>query len=145
MLWFKNKGDHDDVCISTRIRLARNEDKIPFAPLYTKEQAAQIASNVRLALEDKDFEFLNAFDKCEEIHLSLEKVTDFDVPGIQLIFASHKEALLRNKTFIVTGSINPTLERELRRHGLSVETFKTGIAFKNQIIKTSNYSDGDIQ
>lgn len=90
-------------------------------------------------------DLLNAFDKCEEIHLSLEKVTDFDVPGIQLIFASHKEALLRNKTFIVTGSINPTLERELRRHGLSVETFKTGIAFKNQIIKTSNYSDGDIQ
>ena len=90
-------------------------------------------------------DLLNAFDKCEEIHLSLEKVTDFDVSGIQLIFASHKEALLRNKTFIVTGSINPTLERELRRHGLSVETFKTGIAFKNQIIKTSNYSDGDIQ
>ena len=57
-------------------------------------------------------DLLNAFDKCEEIHLSLEKVTDFDVSGIQLIFASHKEALLRNKTFIVTGSINPTLERE---------------------------------
>ena len=90
-------------------------------------------------------DLLNAFDKCEEIHLSLEKVTDFDVSGIQLIFASHKEALLRNKTFVITGNIQPSLERELRRHGLSVETFKTGIAFKNQIIKTSNYSEEDVQ
>ena len=77
-----------------------------------------------LAYEDEQ-------EKYEEIHLSLEKVTDFDIAGIQLIFASHKEALLRNKTFVITGTINPTLERELRRHGLSVETFKTGIAFKN--------------
>ena len=90
-------------------------------------------------------ELLKAFDKYDEIHLSLEKVADLDIAGIQLIFASHKEALLRNKTFVITGTINPTLERELRRHGLSVETFKTGIAFKNQIIKTSNYSEGDVQ
>ena len=90
-------------------------------------------------------DLLKAFDKYEEIRLSLEKVTDFDVAGIQLIFASHKEAVLRNKTFVITGNIQPTLERELRRHGLSVETFKTGIAFKNQIIKTSNYSEGDMQ
>lgn len=90
-------------------------------------------------------ELLKVFDKYDEIRLSVSKITDFDVAGIQLIFASHKEALLRNKTFVITGTINPTLERELRRHGLSVETFKTGIAFKNQIIKTSNYSEGDAQ
>ena len=32
-------------------------------------------------------DLLKAFDKYEEIRLSLEKVTDFDVAGIQLIFA----------------------------------------------------------
>ena len=39
-------------------------------------------------------DLLKAFDKYEEIRLSLEKVTDFDVAGIQLIFASAASARL---------------------------------------------------
>ena len=86
-------------------------------------------------------ELLKAFDKYDEIRLDIEKVTDFDVAGFQLIYASHKEALLRQKKFEVVGSIYPPLERELRRHGLSVETFKTGIAFNNHMVKITNFSD----
>lgn len=86
-------------------------------------------------------ELLKAFDKYEEIRLEVSKITDFDVAGIQLIYASHKEALIRQKKFEVVGSIYPPLERELRRHGLSVETFKTGIAFNNHMVKISNFSE----
>ena len=89
-------------------------------------------------------ELLKAFDKYEEIRLNIEKVTDFDVPGIQLIYACHKEALLRQKKFEIVGTIYPPLEKELRRHGLSVDTFKTGIAFNNRMVKITNFSDGDI-
>lgn len=88
-------------------------------------------------------ELLKAFDKYEEIKLQVEQITDFDAAGIQLIYASHKEALKRQKKFEVVGNVYPPLERELRRHGLSVETFKTGIAFNNHMVKISNFSNGE--
>ena len=59
MLWFKNKGEADDVCISTRIRLARNAKDIPFAGKATSEELLEISQKVREALCEKDFEFLN--------------------------------------------------------------------------------------
>lgn len=68
MLWFKNKGADSDVCVSTRIRLARNAADIPFAPKYTDEQAADIAFKVREALSEKNFEFLN-LDNAPELNV----------------------------------------------------------------------------
>lgn len=59
MMWYKNKGNEDDVCVSTRIRLARNVCDIPFPPCYTDEQAVRIANGVRNALSDDEYEFLN--------------------------------------------------------------------------------------
>ncbi len=59
MMWFKKSGECDDVCISTRIRLARNIEKIPFPPKYTDEEALEITKSVREALKDDEFNFLN--------------------------------------------------------------------------------------
>lgn len=67
MMWYENKGCEDDVCVSTRIRLARNVQDIPFPPKYTDLQAEKIAKGVREALSDKEFEFLN-LDNAPELN-----------------------------------------------------------------------------
>lgn len=67
MMWYNNKGKEDDVCVSTRIRLARNVSGICFAPKYTDAEALQIANDVKNALSDKGFEFLN-LDNAPELN-----------------------------------------------------------------------------
>lgn len=59
MMWFKKSGECDDVCISTRIRLARNVEKVPFPPKYTDDEAAGITKDIRSALDGEEFSFLN--------------------------------------------------------------------------------------
>lgn len=42
--WFEHKGEHEDIALSTRVRLARNIDGIPFPGRQNKEQAAKTAN-----------------------------------------------------------------------------------------------------
>lgn len=66
-MWYKNDGSDKDVVVSTRIRLARNAEKIAFPPEYTKQQAEEISNAVREALDGSGFEFLN-LDNAPELN-----------------------------------------------------------------------------
>ena len=41
-MWYKNKGQENDVAVSTRIRLARNLNGYPFEGRLNEEQAKEI-------------------------------------------------------------------------------------------------------
>ena len=49
--WFETVGDHSDIVISSRIRLARNLVNYPFCGRLTPEQEKQLKAEVKNALE----------------------------------------------------------------------------------------------
>lgn len=53
--WLRGTGPNSDVVISTRIRLARNLDKIPFSHLANKKQSAQTLEMIQQAISKVDY------------------------------------------------------------------------------------------
>ena len=49
--WYETPAPHDDIVLSSRIRLARNLSDFPFESRMTDEQRGQLAQKVRTALE----------------------------------------------------------------------------------------------
>ena len=47
--WFETVGDHSDIVISSRIRLARNLVNYPFCGRLTPEQEKQLKAEVKNA------------------------------------------------------------------------------------------------
>lgn len=52
--WLKGTGPNSDIAISTRVRLARNIDKIPFTHWANKKQREQVLSLVKGAAENSN-------------------------------------------------------------------------------------------
>lgn len=52
--WMEGTGTDNDVVISSRMRLARNLNGIPFSHFMTEEDAAKVVHAVKLALDSKD-------------------------------------------------------------------------------------------
>lgn len=48
--WLKGSGPHSDIVISSRVRLARNLDKVPFTHWVTKKQEKEIADLLQAAV-----------------------------------------------------------------------------------------------
>ena len=64
MAWFNEKGDMQDVVLSTRVRFARNLEGYPFTSRLSDSGASEIIEKVSLALPDyKREEFTSASDK----------------------------------------------------------------------------------
>ncbi len=139
MLWFKNKGAEDDVCISTRIRLARNENKTPFAPLYTPEQALQIASNVRLALNENDFEFLN-LDNAPEINV--KALVEEHMISPEMTKGKNKSVMLdKNSTVSIMMGEEDHIRLQVILPGLQLEdAYKKADELDRLIAKKINYA-----
>jgi len=53
--WLKGSGPYSDIVISSRIRLARNLNNIPFPHRMNKRQAQEIAEMVEKAVKEIDF------------------------------------------------------------------------------------------
>jgi protein arginine kinase len=53
--WLKGTGPYSDIVISSRVRLARNLNNIPFPHRMNKKQAREVLDTVRLAVEKVDF------------------------------------------------------------------------------------------
>jgi len=52
--WLKGTGPHSDIVISSRIRLARNLDKLPFPGWANKKQSQEALESIEKAREDID-------------------------------------------------------------------------------------------
>jgi len=53
--WLKSTGPHSDIVISSRLRLARNLDKIPFPHWANKKQSEQTQSTIEEAITKVDY------------------------------------------------------------------------------------------
>ncbi|MCM8800973.1 MAG: protein arginine kinase [Candidatus Omnitrophica bacterium] len=53
--WLKGSGPHSDIVLSSRIRLARNLDKIPFPHWANKKQAEAVLNQVEEAISKIDY------------------------------------------------------------------------------------------
>lgn len=53
--WLKDTGPHSDIVLSSRIRLARNLDKIPFPHWANKKQSEQTLKTINEALANVEF------------------------------------------------------------------------------------------
>ncbi|SFR69399.1 protein arginine kinase [Anaeromicropila populeti] len=49
--WFEQKGEHDDIVISSRVRLARNLKKYPFGVRLTEQGANELFEEVKAGME----------------------------------------------------------------------------------------------
>ena len=59
MMWYESGGKDNDVVISTRIRLARNLADKPFPGRMSAEDANEIISKTKTALEGENLDFIN--------------------------------------------------------------------------------------
>jgi len=50
--WLKGTGPNSNIVISSRVRLARNFEKIPFPNQAKKEESAQVLESVKEAVSD---------------------------------------------------------------------------------------------
>lgn len=75
MSWYNNTGD---ISVSTRIRIARNINKLPFPHKMTKEQIVDFTKQVKEVFKDKEFSFgkltfINCNDAIKELPSMVER------------------------------------------------------------------------
>ena len=68
-MWYTNFGPSGDVVLSTRVRLARNIEKIPFGIKMTSENRLKVTDNCKAALPDLKFIDLAAMSDIEKASL----------------------------------------------------------------------------
>lgn len=139
MLWFKNKGEADDVCVSTRIRLARNAKDIPFAEKYTDEQAAYIAQMVKEALSSKDFEFLN-LDNAPSLNVSA--LVEEHMISPEMTKGKNKSVMLdKNSTVSIMIGEEDHIRLQVILPGLALDgAYERADELDNLISKKLNYA-----
>ncbi|MCL6627589.1 protein arginine kinase [Alicyclobacillus shizuokensis] len=66
--WMKDGGPEDDIVVTSRVRIARNLDDMPFPILQTDSHANQVIDTMRRAMETPEFQALGRFDllRCSE-------------------------------------------------------------------------------
>lgn len=71
--WMSGKGQDGDIVLSTRIRLARNLESIPFPNRATAVQLASVSEQVRKSLND-----LTAADEHRYMFIEMEKLSPLE-------------------------------------------------------------------
>ncbi len=59
MNWYLNKGNEGDICLSTRVRLARNIAQYPFPARLSPEAKKEVGETVREILKDEKLSFID--------------------------------------------------------------------------------------
>lgn len=67
--WMKEAGPDDDIILTSRIRIARNLEDMPFPVLQTDSHADEVVTIVRQALENSDVKNVGKFEliRCSEM------------------------------------------------------------------------------
>ncbi|QST00160.1 protein arginine kinase [Pontibacillus sp. ALD_SL1] len=108
--WLKEEGPDSDIVMSSRIRLARNFDHIPFPIVADQEELEQVVEFFKEEYEDqsfgpyKDFEFihmskLNPTEKrvLVEKHLISPHLSDYAKNGATLISQNEQVSVMVNE------------------------------------------------
>jgi len=105
--WLKGLGPNSDVVISSRIRLARNLDKIVFSHRMNKKQAEQTLKDIEEAISKVDF-----FKKSMVFHLqdlnSIDRqfLVERHLMSLEFAKSSNSKALVVDEQEIVAIMIN---------------------------------------
>lgn len=59
MNWYRNLAEQGDICLSTRVRLARNITQYPFPARLSAEQKREVGEAVREILKDESLQFID--------------------------------------------------------------------------------------
>lgn len=112
--WYEESGDHNDVVISSRVRVARNLSKYPFSLRMKEEQAGQIVDELSSKLlklqekgkldRDRKYEYirmrqLSDVDKVAlvERHLLTEAIITKEIPAGAMISSDESVSILFNE------------------------------------------------
>ena len=90
MNWYRNKGNEGDICLSTRVRLARNISVYPFPARLSPEQKREVGETVRdMGIDPKTLKvragIFGAEPWTEEMRREIEKslgIKAFDIYGL---------------------------------------------------------------
>jgi protein arginine kinase len=135
--WFKERGPHDDVVISSRIRLSRNIAGFCFPAALTyddEENVKKMIVNAFKKLEKKnDYEifYLDALDPLQK-KLLLER----NLISQEFSLANNKVVVVR-KADAISGMINET-------DHLKLSSFKSGLSLQ-EAYKSVNDIDGGLE
>ena len=69
-MWYTKFGNMGDVVLSSRVRLARNIEKIPYGSKMTEENRSQVIEMCKSALPDMKFIDLSNMSQLERLALS---------------------------------------------------------------------------
>ncbi len=69
-MWYEKFGPKGDIVLSSRVRLARNIEKIPFGNKMTTEHRKQVIDRCKAALQNFQFIDLQKMDKIDKLALS---------------------------------------------------------------------------
>ncbi len=86
--------------------------------------------------QKKKQELLKAFNSSDIIHLDISAIEDLDISAVQLILASQKEAMIRNKKFKIIGEIPTAFIDFFRRIGIPMDNLTTGEQLSTEILET---------
>lgn len=72
MNWYLNKGNEGDICLSTRVRLARNVTQYPFPARLSAQQKKEVGEAVRDILSEESLRFIDmeALSPAETVSLA---------------------------------------------------------------------------
>lgn len=107
--WMKGNGPESDIVISSRIRLARNLQSLPFPTLATNKHAAETIDRVQTVLQSEDlkeisgFEFINLVDLPE---LSQKVLVEKHLISPALVGESKQGAVILSENESISIMIN---------------------------------------
>jgi len=137
--WTKGIGDHSDVVLSTRVRLARNYNKYYFSPKIDEKQSRELLEGLTSAMMEKnDLYFFDLSLFPEELKMALfEK----QLISKELVVKSLPTGLILNKENDLSIMVNE--EDHLR-----IQAYSPGLSFEDALEKAipldelfSNYGD----
>ncbi|MFH1678939.1 MAG: protein arginine kinase [Candidatus Omnitrophota bacterium] len=105
--WLRGSGPNSDVVISSRIRLARNLDKVPFSSRANKKQAEQALKTIEQAIAKVDYLKKSLFLNLRDLDsIDRQFLVERHLISLEFIKASNSKAILIEEQEIAAIMVN---------------------------------------
>ncbi len=125
--WIKNDGPNSDVVISSRIRLARNIEGIPFPIIMDDKQAQQVVKIVKDAIFNSNTVLAGEF-----IDLEIDKLSDIDVQRLVEVHVVSPDLVKNRKRSAVLLRRDETVSIMINEEDhIRIQCLNTGFQLEN--------------
>ncbi|MFH1578065.1 MAG: protein arginine kinase [Candidatus Omnitrophota bacterium] len=105
--WLRGSGPNSDVVISSRIRLARNLDKIPFSHWADKKQAEETLKTIEQAIPKADYlKNSSIFHLCDLDSVDRQLLVERHLMSLEFVKSSHAKAIVIEEEEVIAIMIN---------------------------------------